>query len=264
MAKAPKTPKQTEQPSQEDIEALALTDDGADDDFQLDEEQTDDDITDDDDDQLNPPNTAEQMVPISRLNEVIGERDQARNLLDHLSTVVRPQPAQPAQPQRPAWERPNDNPDQRQARAFVGETLEPVLDAKLGEIRQQQHQLALATLLFQQEQDARGMFHDYGKYAQAIKGLVQSFIPAMATLPPGVNLFESAYHIVKGQEESRRAPVARRNQAVRRAAPAAAGEARPPARVAPQRGGTPLSADRVANMSLKEMEQYLNKKNARV
>lgn len=216
-----------------------------------------------DEDEAEAPPASEQMVPLSRLNEVIAQRDQMQGMLNHLSQVVEQRPPQPQGPPRPAWERQNDTPDQKAAAGFLAERVAPVLDAELATVRQTQQQMALATALFIQEQRAM-QIPGYTKYAEAARQYVQQFLPSLRGLPDGVNLYQAAYTILESQDRARGGSTTARRQAVRRAAPAAAGEAQPPARPSQKRGGQPLTADRVKGMTLKELEQEALARNARV
>ena len=197
-----------------------------------------------------------QTVPYERFQEQVQETAKLKGMLEQLSQVV--QQTRAPTVQKASYVKPNDTPDKKQWREFVGETVDDVITSRLAEIEEQNKQRALALAEQQDDQKARTMFEDYGEYEADIDALRGNFYRGTGVAVPR----EYAYYVAKATRERKKGVGQVRRAAVKRASAAAAGEARPPMKGSKR--AELMTADRVSKMSLKEMEEYLGKKNARV
>jgi hypothetical protein len=200
------------------------------------------------------PQPRQQHIPYDRFQEVTQENQRLRGIVESLAGAVQQRPAPANQVQPPNYVRPNDTPEQKAWREFVGETVDPVIAAKLQAIERQQAQGFLGVLDRMDQQNVRNEFPDYDEYASEAETIRANFLQTT-----GLPFIERryAYRIARDvRREQRRQQNGGRTSAVRRATAPAAGEAKPPARPA-RRGQDTLSLERINQMGpgqLKELE----------
>lgn len=196
-------------------------------------------------------NPMDNMVPLERFNEINGELQTTRQLLNTLASRM-PQTA-PAAP-RTTYVRPGEAEDVTKWRGFVGETVDPAVQAAKAELKGYVDNIAAQAGEAIDLQNVRGEFADYDKYAPQVDQLRANFV--RQTGQPVQRRW--AYLAVVGNEALQsRNGTAKRSQAIQRTTAAASTSSKAPAAGQRTRASMPKTRADVNAMTLKQMEDVL-------
>ena len=255
MPRAPRTTPVTEDTNPEELlvegeEALAA------------EEETEEEVDVGDEPAPEPQavrtNPMDHMVSIDRVNELNARLQEQQQLITAMASRLAP--AQAAQPSTPSYVRPNDPEDVRKWREFVGQTADPVVDAKVAEVRRYVDTIAAQAGEAIDLQAVRAEFPDYDQHAQEVEALRANF--QRQTGQPVQRRW--AYLAVQGLKAVKRSGDTR-GKAVRRTTAAAATSSKPPQGPArPKLGAAVRTVKDVKALPFEELEKLAMASNAPV
>jgi len=194
------------------------------------------------------PQGMDGWVPADQHARLQAQLEQQNRVLQEVVSRLAPQPVTDAPPATPAYTRPGDPADVTGWRGFVGETVDPVLDAKV-KAAVAPLQSAMASYVDQQQEvNARNTIPDYNVYADDVRALRQEWFRTTGQVAPHV----TAYHVARSMRMAAAAP------ASRTVAPSAvATVGRPAVGGRPKVSAAPKTLADVAGMNIKEMEAAL-------